>query len=177
MKLSPEELDRIITWVDLNAPYYATYNCAYPDSVSGRCPLTRSQLAQLCQLIGPPLVWQDEGSPFNGFGSSPGVMVSFDRPELSPCLANFQDKTEPQYREALALIQAGKEMLAQRPEADLPGFVPCAEDQRREAKYAERRQIEQLNRQAIHSGRKLYDAKPDGVSSRFEAPSAKADIR
>ena len=177
VKLSPEELDRIITWVDLNAPYYATYNCAYPESVSGRCPLTRPQLARLCQLAGPPLVWQDEGSQFNSFASNPGIMVSFDRPELSPCLANFKDKTDPKYREAMALIQAGKETLALRPEADMPGFVPCTEDQRREVKYAERRRIEQRNREAIRSGNKVYDAKPDGLSSRFEAPSAKSGSR
>ena len=175
VKLSPDELDRIITWVDLNAPYYPTYNCAHPESVSGRCPLTRPQLARLCQLVGPPLVWRDEGSPFNSFGSSPGIMVSFDRPELSPCLANFQDPSDPKYREALALIQAGKEMLALHPEADRSGFVPCAEDQRREAKYAERRRVELRNREAIRSGNKLYDAKPDGLSAQSEASSAKSN--
>ena len=163
VELSAEELDRIITWVDLNAPYYPTYNCAYPESVSGRCPLTRAQLERLCQLVGPPLVWQGEGSPFNSFGSSPGVLVSFDRPELSPCLVNFKDHSDPKYREALGLIQAGKEMLVLHPEADRPGFVPCAEDQRREAKYAERRRIEQRNRAAIHSGKKAYDINPAGL--------------
>ncbi len=155
--LSRDELDHIITWVDLNAPYYATYNCAHPQSVSGRCPLTRPQLARLCELVGPPWVWQDEGSPFNNFGASPGIMVSFDRPELSPCLANFTDSSDPRYGEALAIIRAGQEMLARHPEADRPGFVPCAEDRRREAKYAERRQIEQRNREAIHGGHRVYD--------------------
>jgi hypothetical protein len=157
VKLSPEEMDRIITWVDLNAPYYPTYNCAYPASVNGRCPLTRPQLARLCELVGPPFVWGEEGSPFNSFGASPGVMLSFERPELSPCLANFKEHNDPKYREALALIQAGKEQLALHPEAGQPGFVPCEEDQRREAKYAAQRQIEQRNRQAIQGGIKLYD--------------------
>jgi hypothetical protein len=164
VKLSPEEMDRIVTWVDLNGPYYATYNCAHPQSISGRCPLTRPQLARLCQLVGPPLVWRDEGSPFNSFGASPGVLVSFDRPELSPCLARFKDKGDPSYREALALVQAGREALAQHPEADRPGFVPCAEDQRREAKYAGRRRIEQGNREAIRNGTRVYDAKAPGSS-------------
>ena len=157
VKLSAEELDRIITWVDINAPYYPTYNCAYPESVSGRCPLTRPQLAQLCQLVGPPFNWGDEGSAFNSFGSCPGIMVSFDRPELSPCLAVFKDKTDPKYVQALALIEAGKAMLGAHPEADRPGFVPCAEDQRREQKYAERRRVEQRNREAIRTGSKAYD--------------------
>jgi hypothetical protein len=81
----------------------------------------------------------------------------FDRPELSPCLAAFKDLSDPNYREALALIQGGKEMLALRPEADMPGFAPCAEDQRREAKYAVRRQVEQRNREAIRRGTRVYD--------------------
>jgi hypothetical protein len=164
VKLSAAEMDRIITWVDLNAPYYPTYNCAYPASVNGRCPLTRPQLARLCALVGPPFVWGDESSPFNSFGASPGVMLSFARPELSPCLANFKDKDDPQYREALGLIQAGKAALALHPEADQPGFVPCEADQRREAKYAAQRQIEQRNRQAIHGGTKLYDSETQAAS-------------
>jgi hypothetical protein len=177
VKLSPEEFDRIVTWVDLNAPYYPTYNCAHPESVSGRCPLTRPQLARLCELVGPPLVWRDEGSPFNSFGSSPGVLVSFDRPALSPCLANLKDHTDPKYREALALIRAGGEMLALHPEADRPGFIPCREDQRREAKYAQRRRIEQRNRQAIQSGNKVYDANPDGPDGGLETPGTKSAAR
>jgi len=176
VKLSAEELGRIITWVDLNAPYYATYNCAYPESVSGRCPLTRPQLARLCELVGPPMVWRGEGSPFNNFGSHPGIMISFDRPGLSPCLSNFKDKSDPEYHEALGLIQAGKNMLAIRPAADMPGFVACAEDQRREAKYAERARIERRNREAMRSGTRAYDANPEDLSTRFETPNAESAI-
>jgi hypothetical protein len=39
----------------------------------------------------------------------------------------------------------------------MPGFVPCPEDQRREAKYAERRRIEQQNRDAIADRKRVYD--------------------
>ena len=157
VQLSPDEWERIVTWIDLNGPYYPTYNCAHPQSVSGRCPLTRPQLARLCELVGPPWIWQDEGSPMNSFGASPGVMVSFDRPELSPCLTAFSDHSDSKYHEALALIRAGQAELAQNPEADRPGFIPCPEDQRREAKYAARRGIEQRFREAIRTGDKLYD--------------------
>jgi hypothetical protein len=157
VRLAPEELDRIVTWVDLNAPYYPTYNCAHPQSVSGRCPLTRPQLARLCELVGPPWLWRDEGSPLNSFGASPGIMVSFDRPELSPCLANLP-AADARYLEALAIIRAGQAELAAQPEADRPGFVPCSEDQRREAKYAERRRDEQRHREAIREGGRVYDA-------------------
>lgn len=157
VQLSAEEMDRIITWVDLNAPYYPTYNCANPQSVSGRCPLKREQLARLCELVGPPWIWRDEGSPFNSFGSSPGVMVSFDRPELSPCLSRFDDHNSPGYLESLAIIRAGKDRLELCPEADRQNFVPCAEDQRREARFAERSRAEQRNREAIQSGARAYD--------------------
>ena len=44
LHLSPEELDRIITWVDLNGVYYATYASAYPESLTGRVPLSGEQL-------------------------------------------------------------------------------------------------------------------------------------
>jgi hypothetical protein len=39
----------------------------------------------------------------------------------------------------------------------LAGFVPSEADRVREAKYAERRQIELRNREAIRDGRKVYD--------------------
>jgi len=88
------------------------------------------------------------------------VEVSFDRPELSPLLAALADKEDPRYREALAIIQAGQAQLDQRPRADMPGFVPSAPDQHREAAYAFRRQIEQRNRAALRDGDRVFD---DGV--------------
>jgi hypothetical protein len=152
VKLDAEELDRIITWVDINAPYYATYACAYPDSLTGRCPLDAGQLRRLSELTGVPLERQ------NGFSGYAGPWVSFDRPALSPLLARLGGAGGPQYQEALAIIQAGKERLAQHPEADGPGFVACETDGRREQKYASRRSIEAGNREAIRVGRKVYDA-------------------
>ena len=151
LQLTPEELDRIITWVDLNGVYYPTYACAYPDSLTGRIPLDTAQLGRLGQLTG-----EDFGRQ-RSFGGCPGPEVSFDRPELSPLLAKFPDSSDPRYREALAIIQAGQEQLARRPRADMPGFVPSEPDQRREAKYALRRQIELRNREAIQRGDRVYD--------------------
>ncbi len=90
-------------------------------------------------------------------GGNPGPQVNFDRPGLSPCLAKFPDKNDLGYTEALAIIRAGKEMLSQRPRADMPGFIPCETDRRRELKYATRRKIEDRNREAIRQGKKVYD--------------------
>ena len=51
----------------------------------------------------------------------------------------------------------GKQMLARRPRADMPGFQPCEVDCRREEKYAARRSVEARNREAIRAGMKVYD--------------------
>ncbi len=88
--------------------------------------------------------------------TSIGPEVSFERPELSPCLEKL-DKSNPQYQEALAIIRAGKEMLAKRPRADMPGFQPCEADEQREAKYEKHRQIELGVREALRKGEKVYD--------------------
>ena len=152
VKLDKESFDRIVTWIDINAPYYPTYDSAYPDNMGGRSPLDDEQIRRLGQLTG--VNWEAEVN----FGSNTGPWVSFDRPELSPCLAKFKEKDAPEYREALAFIRTGKERLTQRPRGDLPGFQPCEKDARREAFYQERREIERRNREAIRNGQKVYDA-------------------
>lgn len=52
VKLDSERLDRLITWVDLNGPYYPTTYCAYPHNPPGRCPLGRKELRKLGGLAG-----------------------------------------------------------------------------------------------------------------------------
>ncbi len=151
VKLNKEEFDRIATWLDLNGVYYPTYACAYPESLSGRSPLDGKQLARLAELTGVPF------GQLRSYNANQGPQVSFARPELSPSLAKFTDRNDPKYQEALAIIRAGKEMLATRPRADMPGFTPCEKDRLREEKYAQRRQIESRNRQAIRRGEKVYD--------------------
>ena len=135
--LDREGFERIATWIDLNAPYYPTYACAHPDNLAGRSPLNDAQVARLEQLTGVPL------SQLAAHQRKAGPQVSFDRPALSPCLERFGDPNDPQYQEALALIRAGQEELARRPEADMPGFVACETDQWRESKYLVRQQTEQ----------------------------------
>jgi hypothetical protein len=148
VELSQEEMDRLETWIDLNAPYYPTYDSAYPDNASGRSPLDSKQLARLTDLT---------GAQFHGsFGRNAGPQVSFDRPELSPCLQKL-DKTGVAYKEALSIITAGQQALQQRPRADMPGFVPADYALKRQHFYEERRQKELEARKAIQEGRKVYD--------------------
>ena len=69
----------------------------------------------------------------------------------------FADTRVPAYREALAIIEAGRKKLLETPSADMDGFQPCMVDQLRNERYLMRRQIELRNRKAIRDGVKVYD--------------------
>jgi hypothetical protein len=153
VKLSPEESEKIITWIDIGGPYYPDYYSANPDNVAGRSPLTIAQTKRLEKLTGLKIL--------GGFSDSPvhaqhRFLISFDRPELSPILKKLDPNTEP-YREGLAIIRAGQELMKKNPEADQPGFVACAEHQARETKYQRLRERERIRREALADGRKIYD--------------------
>ncbi len=146
-----ESFDRLVTWIDLNAPYYPTYASAYPHNLTGRSPLNSQQIKRLEELTGVSF------GRLANHRRKEGPQVSFARPELSPCLSKFTDKNDPKYQEALAIILAGKEMLAQRPRADMEGFIPWDVDQQREEKYQRLYQCELANRAAIQAGEKVFD--------------------
>jgi len=146
VKLDREGFDRIVTWIDINAPYYPDYGSAYRNNAYGRCPLSGHQLGQLGKLTGA-----------GGLNNGRSTAISFTRPEMSPCLQKFKDKNDPKYKQALAIITAGKEMLARRPRADMPGFKPVEDieiDQ--EAKYQALLKQENEMRRAIAAGQKKY---------------------
>jgi hypothetical protein len=149
--LRAEDFDRLVTWIDLNAPYYPTYVTTYPDNPGGRSPLTEAQLRRLGELTGAPIL----GS--FGFSTNPGPLVSFDRPELSPCLAGLSPEDRA-YTEALGLIREGAVLLARVPRGDEAEFALGPVDQQRETKYAARREAEQRNRAAIRAGQRVYDS-------------------
>ena len=147
-QLRPEEFDRIVTWIDINAPYYPDYASAYRDNKYGRSPLNPGQLAELSKLTGFKFDEQKYSSH-----------VSFTRPELSPCLAKFTNPADPARQRALAIIGAGQRALASRPRADMPGFVlvdPVEINQ--EKKYQARLQAELEMRQSIVNGGKRFES-------------------
>lgn len=149
VKLTAEDLDRLITWVDINAPYYPCYECAYPQNLGGRCPLTGDELNRLKALTGVQIA--------NGHGVKQRSTVSFERPEVSRILAGLAPDTRAR-AEALALIQEGAKRLKETPRADMEGFVPAVEDLAREAKYQIRLAEERRVYAAIRDGKKVYDA-------------------
>jgi len=159
VELDDESFDRIVTWIDINAPYYPTYASAYPANRYGRSPLDNQQLARLGELTGLNLLdgqgdFEDERS------------VSFDRPELSPCLVPLRQTGGPAYEEALGIITAGQKQLAEVPRADLPGFALLGIEAEREAKYEMLAATERQAREALLAGEKRYPLRGEGAPGR-----------
>jgi hypothetical protein len=98
VKLSGAELDRIVTWIDLNAGYYGSYDTQYPHNPFGRSPLSGQQVKRLAEITGVKLGTTES--------ELAGNQVWFDRPALSPCLRGVK-RDDPRYAEALAIIEAG----------------------------------------------------------------------
>jgi len=151
VKLEKESFDRIVTWIDINAPYYPSYMCAYPDNLAGRSPLDMKQIKRLSELTGVPF------PELANYKKNRGPQISFERPELSPCLEKVKRKDNSNYREALAIIQAGQETLSKQPRVDMDGFHASLIDQLRQKKYMMRQQVELRNRNEISKGEKSYD--------------------
>ncbi|HJN08184.1 MAG TPA: hypothetical protein QF564_05795 [Pirellulaceae bacterium] len=124
--LDKQSFDRIVTWIDINAPYYPDYASAYPGNTYGRSPLAPVQLKRLGELTGINLNDQKFSSH-----------VSFTRPEQSPCLDRFEDKGGTGYKEALSIIRGGAALLAKQPRADMPGFQLVGTDAERQTKYTQ----------------------------------------
>jgi hypothetical protein len=149
VKVDTESFDRLVTWIDLNAPYYPSYASCYPDNLYGRSPIGPDALKRLAALTGAKIA-----------GQAGDTLVNLARPEKSPCLAAFKDPADPRYAEALAIIRAGKDALAAKPREDMPGSQLAGEDLWREARYRERARIEAQVREAILTGKKVYPYRP-----------------
>jgi hypothetical protein len=148
VKLSAEEMDRLITWVDINAPYYPFYESAYPQNLGGRCPLTGDELNRLKVLTGVQVA--------GNHGAKQRSTLSFARPERSRILAALPQGSAA-WNEAVALIREGGVRLKQKPRADQEGFTPSEADLQHEAKYQARLEAERAVYGAIRAGKKVYD--------------------
>jgi len=166
VRLDAESLDRIVTWIDLNVPYYPSRVTYYGDNTFGRCPLDHKELSQLGKLLtAVPQTKKHSWSRVNGYSGgrlrtlimTQGSPINFTRPEKSLCLTGFADKKDPNYLKALELIRGGGRMLTQHPRLDMEGFKPRPADQARLDYHAKRMEIERRNRLAIIEGRKAYD--------------------
>ena len=157
VRLDAESFERLVTWIDVNAPYYPDYASAYPNNRYGRSPLDNGQLGKLGKLVGVNLNDQRQAN-----------QVSFDRPEKSPCLAKLKDD-DPKRAEALAIIQAGKKQLAARPRAEMKGFQLIGVEADRQARYQAFAETLARIREAMLAGRKAY---PPGTPSGDNKPKS-----
>jgi hypothetical protein len=146
--LSREEIERVETWLDLNAPYYPVYESGQADGVAGRSPLTAPETKRLGELGGVDLAGGADHRQHR-------VWLSFDRPELSPLLARIADPTG--HAEALAIIRAGTARLEAKPRGDL-GEVPLADvDRFRHDRAARLARRDAAFQAAIREGRRITD--------------------
>ncbi len=151
VNLTKEEMDRIVTWIDLNGVYYPEYASVYPNNLAGRSPLNDGQVKRLGELTGIDF------KALAGHRRTMGPQISFDRPELSPCLERLSQNAGSEYQEALQIINDGRIMLHKNPRVDMPGYIMCTTDQNRQKKYDDLRKLEHLNRVSIQKGEKKYD--------------------
>lgn len=132
VKLSTDELAHVVTWIDVNAPYYGSYHSVYGENLFGRTPLSFEQMVALSDLTGLPYgpyrdpnarMWLDAGLHRNpAFTNTElaGSQVNFTRPELSPCLTGLAPH-DPRYEHALVIIRQGKANLERQPREDQLG--------------------------------------------------------
>jgi hypothetical protein len=151
IQLSKKEYDRINTWIDINGVYYPNYSSAYPNNLAGRSPLNDNQIKRLKELTGIDFF------ALAGHNRTKRPQISFERPELSPCLENIKDKNSVDFREAVSIITAGLENLKSNPRADMKFFIANKKDQNRQQKYMNRKVIDQKNKIARTAGQKMYD--------------------
>ncbi|HSV73558.1 MAG TPA: hypothetical protein VLH79_07350 [Chthonomonadales bacterium] len=152
VRLDAESLDRIVTWIDLNAPYYGSYSTAFPAHAFGRSPLTPPELRRLAELTGVGL-----GTVESEMRGSP---VSFTRPELSPCLAGLGGPGDARWQEAVEIIRRGSRRLAERPREDMPGWRLSAADAARQALFDEHQAEQARARAAVAALRARQARRP-----------------
>jgi len=119
VKLSRKERELFYAWMDINGVYYPVYESSFDNTLSGRSPLTNEEIEQLKQLTGVNF------SALNGHFRILPAMLSFDRPEMSPCLDSVRnDKVK--YYQALSIIKRGGKRLKEFPRGDIESNLkPC----------------------------------------------------
>lgn len=175
VKLGDEEFATLRAWIDANAPYYPTEDCAYPQNPSGRSPLSFSEIQRLFELAGSgaekfgyakeQISRQD--APFGRWKNGTVKdriaarlyrfeVVSFDRPEMSPILKAVEAGS-PAYGEALGIIRRGAERLAQKPRADMEGYALSEDAKSKNRRREDLQRLEGLARKAMEDGGRFRD--------------------
>ena len=151
VKLSPKEKEALYTWMDLNGVYYPVYESAFDSTLAGRSPLYNQEIEELIKLTGVN-IWD-----LNNHGRKLTAQISFDRPEVSPCLDKIRSDKQ-KYTRAVEIIRTGQKRLKATPRGDIEkDLVPCERHKTQLRKYAERLKVEQQNCSIIGQDGKVYD--------------------
>jgi hypothetical protein len=135
--MDPESRRRLYAWMDLNVPYYASSETAwperrgcrqfYPEKLDAALEDTAARRCAGCH---------DQGVPRRAW-------VRITNPELNPFLTAplaveaggsgkcgtpvFSDKSDPDYQHILGTFTAIETLLAERPRMDMPGGIPASD--------------------------------------------------
>jgi len=150
VNLTSEEMQRITSWIDVNAVYYGRYESSIP----GRNPLLA--LPDGRNKNKRVLAGRETLNDVKQYVLDNGHLINFTRPEKSPCLSMIED--EEQRRLALAYIQEASEYLKQHPREDMVndvvGLSPM--DQHYTDRYEAAHSENDKSIQAILTGTKHY---------------------
>ena len=170
--LSKEDMERIITWIDLNAPYYGRYSAVYSENPYARSPLTGDQLKQLGEILDSSNSNSPGNPNFSDLEKTEGSQFSFVRPEVSRILTKINDTSSLNYQQALLIIKAGKEQLQDQPREDMPGCssgplykMDVIRNERNLRFIAE----EKAARKAILTGKKHYSFRPSRLKKHLSS--------
>jgi len=128
----------VFTWIDLNVPYYSTYEMVYPQAEGGRRIYPERLDGTLADVARRRCVDCHQGAlPSQGF-------LRVSEPELNDFLvaplsksaggrescgrAVFADRDDPDYRALLQALAPARDLLAARPREDDPRAVPEVSD-------------------------------------------------
>ena len=147
--LSPEEAERLYTWIEANVPYYATYEHTRPGTPGSRDAWSGTWSRELDGLFKAHCAACHGGLDLRNNRHS--TWVNLSRPQYSRVLnaplaksagglelcetrngappARFADRDDPVYRAMLRAIEQGARELAEKPRMDMPGAVPAPYEQ------------------------------------------------
>lgn len=151
VNLSKKEKEVLYAWMDLNGVYYPVYESAFDSTMAGRSPLNNKEIDELIQLTGVNL-WN-----LNHHGRQMTTQISFDRPEVSPCLDAIR-RDKPKYKRAVELLKTGQKRLKETPRGDIEkDLVPNERNKQQLRHYAERLAEDVQNSCRINTADKRFD--------------------
>lgn len=149
VKLSTEEMNRLITWVDINGPYYPT---TVSSSGGGGRSANRRDIGPIMNILGIRV------NALFHTDANKGPLVNIDRPELSPCLSKLE-KGSDKYNKLLLAIQNIQKNVQKHPRGDvMEGLVPHRGDAGRITHRKKYREYEMKVSEAIRTGKIILDS-------------------